>query len=93
MDSPTPTSGSPTLAECPIIRLNSDMIFPEIASVSIGKKFSPISLPSTADVHRKLRLLPVLLTDGLSTSSHGPLLVFDYFARAAHETPGNPFAN
>lgn len=76
--SPTPTGNSATPAECPIVHLHSDTIYPEIASVFIGKRLSPASLPSTADANHKLWLFPELLTDRIEIRcAHYPLLEFD----------------
>ena len=78
---PTATSSAPTPAECPIVQLNSDTVYPEIASDPTGEGFNPIRLfsePSTSDAAAKPRLSPVLLTHRfrleVSTSSTSSLI-------------------
>ena len=43
-----------TSAGLPTIQLNSDIIYPKIASDSTGKEFSPTRVPSTSDANYRL---------------------------------------
>lgn len=75
-----PTSNSQDTPKCPMIQLNSEIIYLEIALDSIGQWLNPTRLPpATLGANFKPRLLSVLLINWLYNRGFQDLLLwFDY---------------